>query len=102
MSRPAAAVRSVNGWSSRADVDPDDEPAVIVNPEANTAALLAWALGQVAQVNAVLDAVATGPAHGGMPAAELAGAVQHFNEQVQAVLEAVRDRMAHAAPPASA
>lgn len=101
MSRPADEVRAVTGWAGRLDVPRYEAPAVIVNPEASTAALLAWALGQTEQVNAVLEALATGSADDGLAVSTLAGAVQHFNEQVHAVLEAVRDRVAHAVPPAS-
>ena len=93
--------RGVNGWASRIDVPEHDKPAVIVNPAASAGALLAWALGQIEQVNAVLEAVATGSTKGGMSTAELAGAVQHFNEQARAVLAALHEREVDASPPSS-
>lgn len=86
---PAAAV---TGWASWEGLTDHTEPAVIANPAATPAALLAWAIGQIQQVNVVLDAAATYRDPGGMTAGELAGAVLHFSAQAEAVLVELRAR----------
>lgn len=76
---------AVHGWCSTVDLSSDEAPAVIVNPDASDAALVAWALGQVEQVNVVLAAVAAG-SRSDVEDARLAASIQHFNEQAEAVL----------------
>lgn len=86
---PAAAV---TGWASSLGFENHTEPAVIVNPAATPAALLDWAVGQLMQVNVVLDAAATSKGPDGMTTGELAGAVLHFSAQAQAVLVELQAR----------
>ena len=82
---PPVAVR---GWASD-DLGP--KAAVIVNPEADQLALLAWAKGELEQANVLLRLFAC--ASRDLEGREFAGAIHHFTEQAERVVKAAFDRL---------
>ena len=81
----------VFGWASDNYAD-QGPPAVIVNPQASALTLLSWALGQLEQCNAALDAA--GCSRGTRDAEWDTGrVVQHFSVQAETVLRAGIERL---------
>jgi hypothetical protein len=89
---PAVAVQ---GWDIE-HAEPDAPPPVIVNPAASPMELIAWANGQLAQMNELLRALgrATG-SEADLPRA--ASALRHFGTQAERVLEEACQRLAREA-----
>jgi len=71
----------VRGWA----VDPDGQPAVVINPAATDGERMAWAFGQLQQLNVLLEILACQD-DSMTEGALLAGAIRHFTQQAQCVL----------------
>lgn len=71
----------VRGWA----VDPDGQSAVVINPAATDGERMAWAFGQLQQLNVLLEILACrddSMTEGSL----LAGAIRHFTQQAECVL----------------
>lgn len=97
------AGRQIAGWCS--DLHSPHlhtEATVVVGPEATSAGLLAWGIGQLQQLNILLTVIGcaqhTSPADPG----ELCGAIRHQLEQAMATIEAAADQLAEDARTAEA
>ncbi|MBN9411936.1 MAG: hypothetical protein J0H69_22555 [Burkholderiales bacterium] len=87
----------VRGWASDNFVI-DEQPAVVINLEADALALLSWGFGQLQQVNVALGELsAAGYSHD--PSHKTLGCMLHFSMQAEAVLrvgiERLRARMSN-------
>jgi hypothetical protein len=80
----AAVVAPVQGWAY--DGGPGPAP-VIINPDASTQALAAWALSQLQQVNTLALLIGCSRPEIDLPAADVVNAFRHFTEQAQCALE---------------
>lgn len=87
------SARAVCGWGNDNDDIDDSVPAVIVNPAASPAALLAWASGQLRQAGVLAEAVCCSTMDGGTPVDEVVGALRHLNQQALVVLEELAERL---------
>lgn len=85
----------VEGWASRVHLSiNDDGPSVIPSPAASAESLIAWALGQIGQLNVMLHTIGMAEEFAVLPPpSELAGAVRHQLEQIEVVLEAATGRL---------
>ncbi len=83
--KPAPVV-PVQGWDNEYT---GDVPAVVLNPHAGPLARVAWALGQLTQVNNWLRVMNVESISDGSNPNELAGAILHFTEQAESVLKTV-------------
>ena len=76
------------GWAGDMHSYPGDAPAVIVNPEATPAALLGWAVGQLSQLNLLLEVMGTSQSDRlAIPMEDVIGAIRNTTEPVQAALK---------------
>jgi hypothetical protein len=82
-----AAAFPLTGWAGDVHSLPGVAPAVIVNPDATPAALLGWALGQLSQLNLLLQVIGAS-ADGGIvfPIQDVIGAIRNTTEPVESAL----------------
>ena len=92
---PTPAPISVQGW----DWDSLGAPPVIVNPNATHNSLESWALGQLRQLNRLLEIIGCSDPAYEYSAADIVGSIRHFTEQVETVLRAAHDLPHSAAAP---
>lgn len=93
--------KPIEGWASALHLTAaDDGPAVIPAPDATPQALIAWAMGQLGQLNVLLTTIGMADGFGvQVDATALASAIRHPLEQAEAALDAAIHRL-HARHPA--
>lgn len=85
----------IEGWASRLYLPITFEgPSVVPSPKATAGTLVAWALGQVGQLNVLLHTIGVADGFAASPPpSELAGAIRHQLEQVESVLIAATEKL---------
>jgi hypothetical protein len=79
----------IAGWaSSGTSIGDEHETSVVIGPDATASGLLSWSIGQIQQLNVLLDAINAARHIGGVvDSAEICGSVRHQLQQVEAALE---------------
>lgn len=84
----------VEGWASSAHCPPGkiNTDAVVIAPEATSDGLVSWAIGQMQQLNVLLNVIGTAR-HGDVAhdPGEICGAIRHQLEQIESVLMSAAD-----------
>lgn len=89
-----SAHQYVEGWASSGHcLGVHQANAVMTAPDATSAGLVSWAVGQIQQLNVLLNCIGTAR-HDEVEhdPGEICGAIRHQLQQVEAVLLAVTDR----------
>ncbi|MFT3820479.1 MAG: hypothetical protein QM750_23180 [Rubrivivax sp.] len=87
---PAPRQQPIEGWACDYR---DDEWPVIADPKASAAALLAWGVGELSQLNILLEAANAASSAAGLQVSDVAGAALHFTQQVRQAMEAALARL---------
>lgn len=90
----SATTAPIEGWAC--DFHGMLARPVIVNPEASAVSLLAWALGELSQLNAMLEGISDAAGDSATEVTRLANATLHFTMQAHQAIEAAANRVAAA------
>lgn len=91
----AKDLNPITGWASGMNAPADDVgQAVVIGPNATASGLLSWSLGQVQQLNVLLNVVASAK-HEDVDhdPAEICGAIRHQLQQIEAAISGAMDRL---------
>jgi hypothetical protein len=86
--RKEKRLQPITGWASGGNTFHDEhEQAVVIGPDATASGLLSWGIGQLQQLNVLVDAVSGATEHSGaIDPAEVCGAIRHQLEQIEGAL----------------